>query len=243
MDAFGASYSASGLGDLALYQGRVSDALRILEASASADLAAKNVDSAAMKMTSTAYAHLMRGQNALAVAAADKALQNSTAMHIRFLAGRILAEAGAVAKARTVADSLASAVPAEPQAYGKIIQGDIALKTGDANQAVKILTDANTIVDTWLGRFDLGRAFLALGAFPRADSEFDRCIQRRGEALALFDAEPTFAYFPPVYYYQGRARQGLGTASFADAYRAYFAIRGTSSEDPLLADARKRAGQ
>src|SRR5262249_56576477 len=135
-------------------------------------------------------ARWMRGQHALAVAAADTALQNSPAMHIRFLAGRILAEAGAVAKARTVADSLASAVPAEPKAYGMIIQGDIALKAGDVNQAVKILTDANGVVDTWLGRFDLGRAFLALKAYPDADAEFDPCLQRRGAALAFFAAQP-----------------------------------------------------
>jgi serine/threonine protein kinase/tetratricopeptide (TPR) repeat protein len=240
MDAFGASYSASGLADLALYQGRFSDAVRIFEESANADLTSKNLDSAAMKLTSIAYAHLMHGQKALAIAAADKALQNSTAMHIRFLAGRILAEAGAVAKARPVADGLASEVPSEPQTYGKIIQGEIALNTGDAAQARKILTDANGLVDTWLGHFDLGRAYLALKAFPQADSEFDRCIQRRGEALALFDAEPTYGYFPPVYYYQGRAREGIGTASFADAYRVYLNIRGKSNEDPLLAEVRKK---
>ena len=44
---------------------------------------------------------------------------------------------------------------------------------------------------------------------PQADSEFDRCIKRRGEALSLFlDEEPTYAYFPPVHYYQARARGG-----------------------------------
>ena len=30
-----------------------------------------------------------------------------------------------------------------------------------------------------------------------ADSEFDRCLTRRGEALSLFlDEEPTFAFLP-----------------------------------------------
>jgi eukaryotic-like serine/threonine-protein kinase len=195
-----------------------------------------------MKFVSVAYANLMRGQNGPAIAAAEKALRNSTAMPIRFLAGRILAEAGAAARAGTVASGLASEVPAEPQSYGKIIQGVIALKTGDPGQAVKILTDANSVLDTWLGHFDLGRAYLALRAFPQADSEFDRCIQRRGEALSLLDSDPTYGYFPPVYYYQGRAREGLGTAGFADSYRAYLKIRGKSTEDPLLPDVRKRAG-
>jgi hypothetical protein len=59
----------------------------------------------------------------------------------------------------------------------------------------------------WPLRRDLGRFF-----FTQADSEFDRCIKRRGEALALFlDEEPTYGHFPPVYYYQGRVREELKT--------------------------------
>ena len=104
-------------------------------------------------------------------------------------------------------------------------------------------TEANALLDTWIGHFDLGRAYLEAGAFTQADSEFDRCIRRRGEALALFlDEEPTFGYFPPVYYYQGRVREGLGSAGFAESYRAYLTIRGQSKEDPLLPDVRRRAG-
>jgi hypothetical protein len=58
-------------------------------------------------------------------------------------------------------------------------------RSNDAIRAntVKLLTDANGILDTWLGHFGLGRAFFEAGAFPQADSAFDRCIQRRGEAL------------------------------------------------------------
>ncbi len=55
-----------------------------------------------------------------------------------------------------------------------------------ARAAVGSFTEANDILDTWIGRFDLGRAYLELGAFTEADSEFDRCVKRRGEALALF---------------------------------------------------------
>ena len=60
------------------------------------------------------------------------------------------------------------------------------------------------MLDTWIGHFELGRAYLAASAFPQADSEFDRCLRRRGEALSLFvDEEPTYGYLPTVYYYQG----------------------------------------
>ena len=242
MDAWGASTGAAGLGDLAVYEGRFSDAVRIFDQAAAADLKTKNTDSAANKFVSLGFVQLAGGQKAAAAAAARKALENSQAMPFRFLAARILIEAGGMATAKAVAAEFASERGAEPQAYGKIIEGEIALKNGETGQAVKILSDANNLVDTWLGHFDLGRAYLATGAFAQADSEFDRCITRRGEALSLFDEDPTYGYFPPVYYYQGRAREGLQTAGFTSSYREYLKIRGNSTEDPLLPEVRKRAG-
>ena len=223
-------------------KGRFSEAARILEEGAAANLGRKNTDGAAMQYAALAYAHLMRGQQAAALAAADKALSNSNAVAIRFLTARVLVEAGAVAKAKTLAGGLASDLAAEPQAYGKIVEGEIALKKGDAREAVKILTDANAVLDTWLGHFALGRAYLALDAFPQADSEFDRCIKRRGEALSLLDEDPTYGYVPPVYYYLGRVREGMKSAGFAESYREYLSIRGSSSEDPILPEVKRRAG-
>jgi serine/threonine protein kinase/Flp pilus assembly protein TadD len=241
----GASWATSGAGDLALYEGRFSEAARILAQGAETDLASKSPDRAARKLTSLAYAHMMRGQKAPAIAAAEKALQNSNAVPIRFLAARIFVEANEVAKAQTLAAGLSSELPAEPHAFGKIIEGEIALKQGDARQAVKILTDATDVIDTWLAHFDLGRAYLELKAFPQADSEFDRCIRRLGEALSfLADEEPTFGYFPMVYYYQGLAREGEKNGAASESYREYLKIRGgNSSEDPLLPEIRRRAGR
>ena len=238
----GASYAVSGLADLALYEGRFSDAVRTLERAVAADLDSKNADGAAMKLVLLAHVHLMRAQKGPAVAAARKAVMNSNAHQIQFLAARVMVEAGAIAEAQKLAAPLAAEVIAERRAYGKIIEGEIALKSGNAREAIKILTDANGIVDTWLGHFDLGLAYLELGAFPQADGEFDSCIKRRGEALSLLDEEPTYGYFPPVYYYQGRAREGMKAAGFADSYREYLKILGASTEDPLLPEVRRRAG-
>ncbi len=243
IDALGASFAASGLGDLAAYEGRFSDAARLLTQGAAADIAAKNLDRAATKFAALAYANVSRGQPGPAIAAAEKAVANSKAVKIRFAAARSLAEAGAVERARVLAAGLAAELQAEPQAYAKIVDGVIALKGGDPRAAVKLLIEANGLLDTWIGHFDLGRAYFEAGQFPQADSELDRCLKRRGEALSLFlDEEATFAYLPPVYYYQGRVREGLQNAGFADSYRAYLAIRGQSREDPLLADVRRRTG-
>ncbi len=242
IDTLGASFSASGLGDLAAYEGRFSDAARILTQGAAADIGANNADRAAAKLAALAYAYLSAGQNAPAVAAAEKAVANSKAVKIRFAAARSLAEAGQVERARALATGLAAELQAEPQAYAKIVEGVIALKGGDPRTAVKVLTEANGLLDTWIGHLDLGRAYLAAGQLPQADSELDRCLKRRGEALSLFlDEEATYAYLPPVYPYQGLVREGLKNAGFADSYRAYLAIRGQSRDDPLLAEFRRRA--
>jgi eukaryotic-like serine/threonine-protein kinase len=243
IDELGKSYMASGLGDLALYEGRFAAAARTFAQGAAADLASGDPDRAANKFAALAYAEQLRQENRAAIAAAEKALSNSKSVKIRFFAARVFVESGDAAKARTLAAGLGAELLAEPQAYAKIIEAGIALKNGDARAAIKTLTEANTLLDTWIGHFDLGRAYLEAGAFTQADSEFDRCIKRRGEALSLFlDEEPTYGVFPPVYYFQGRVREGLGSAGFAESYRVYLNIRGQSKDDPLLMEVRRRAG-
>jgi tetratricopeptide (TPR) repeat protein len=239
----GHSYTASGLGDLAMYEGRFADAVRILTDGVAEDLAAKEPDRAANKLDAIAQAEVFRGRKALAIAAAEKALANSQIKTIQFLSARALVEAGAPEKAKAIAKKLGRDLQAESQAYASIIDGMVALAEDDVRNAVRFLTDANEQLDTWIGHFELGRAYLAGNAFPQADSEFDRCIKRRGEALALFlDEEPTFGLFPPVYYYQGKVREGLKTAGYSESYKAYLAIRGKSTEDPLVPELRRLVG-
>jgi tetratricopeptide (TPR) repeat protein/predicted Ser/Thr protein kinase len=241
LEAISASDAATGLADLAVYEGRYKDAIGILEKGTAADQAARKPDAAADKLAMLAYVQLLRQQKPLAVEAADRALALSKAVKIRFLTGRVFVELGEAAKAKELADGLSSEILLEPQVYARLLEGEAALKAGQPKEAVRLLTEANTQLDTWMGRFDLGRAYLELGSFAEADSEFDKCLQRRGEVLALFlDEVPTFGYFPAVYYYQGRVREGMKSAGFAEAYRKYEGIRGQAGEDPLLADIQRR---
>jgi tetratricopeptide (TPR) repeat protein len=242
MGLTGESAGTLGLGDLAVYQGNYSDAIRIFERGAAADLAAKTPDNAATKFASMAYANLRRGDNRAAIAAADKAMASARSMSDRYLAARVFVESRAIDKAKAVATILGNEPSAELRAQGKIIEGLIALNSGNAGEAITILGAANNILDTWLGHFDLGRAYLATKAFTQADSEFDICIARRGEAITLMGEGATYGQFPVVYYYRGLAREGIGTAGFAESFREYLKIRGSSKEDPLLTDVRKRAG-
>jgi eukaryotic-like serine/threonine-protein kinase len=241
---YGASLATSGLADLASIQGHFTEAARILEEGAARDLASKQPDWAAAKLAALAHTELRRARPRAAIAAADKALSLDKGISVQYMAARAYVQAGAVEKARPLVASIASQTLAEPRANAKIVEAEIALKAGNHGQAVEALTQANALVDTWLGHFNLGRAYLEAGQFLQADSEFDRCLKRRGEALQLIlGDEPTFAYVPLVYYYQGRVREGLGTAGFADSYRKYLEIRGTSTDDPLVPEIRKRIGE
>jgi serine/threonine protein kinase len=251
IDAQGASYMASGLADLAIYEGRFSEAERILIAGAEADVKSQDTERAATKYAALGYARVQQRKMAQAVAAAADALKASESVKIQFLAARIFLEAGEPARAGELAARLGKQLLAEPRAYAKIIDAGIARRAADLNKAITLMTEANALFETWIGRFDLGRLYLDvaiatkdLGFYTQADSEFDRCINRRGESLALFlDEEPTSGYFPPVLYYRARARQGVNPDGPSEAYAAYLAIRGNSKEDPLAQEARKHVGK
>jgi tetratricopeptide (TPR) repeat protein len=223
------SLGVTALADLAAYQGRFLEAANLLEKGAADDLGGRKPDSdaAADKLSALAYVQFLRGQRGPALDAAKRALEQSQVVRTRFLTARVYAGFGEAAKAHELAASLFREKPLEPQAYGRLIEGEIALKNGDGDGAVKRFTEANALLDTWIGRFDLGRGYVETGAFPQADSEFDLCLRWRGEALSLFlDPMPTYSYFPLVYYYQGRAREGMKTAAFAESYKRYLSIRG-----------------
>ena len=238
------STATAGLADLAAYQGKYAEAVSILAQGAAADVAAKMPDSAARKYATLGNIEEILGNHPAAISDTGKALANSQATSIEFLAARTYVDAGELAKAQKLATSLSSALSSEAQAYGKIVDGLIALKKKDTNEAIRQMTAANGLLDTWIGRFDLGLVYLDAGAFTQADSEFDQCLKRRGEAIELFDDNvPTYSYLPPAYYYEGRVREGMKSEGFADFYKTYLSVRGQSQEDPLVADTRRRLGQ
>jgi tetratricopeptide (TPR) repeat protein len=237
----GASFAASGMADLALYQGQYAEAASLLTKSIAADLARQSKEAAAKKTVLLAEAQFAGGDRAAAGQSVVKALSISKES-VLYPAARMLVELGQYPKASALADELASQLGPVPQSQAKLIAGEIALKQGKAAQAVQALQGAIAISDLWLARFDLARAYLDSQAYPQADSEFDRCVKRQGEASdAFLDEMPTFHYFPPVYYFIARVREGEGSASGAgDMFKTFLALRGKASKDALVQDAQKR---
>jgi len=241
LSPLGASMSASGLADLALYEGRFSDAVRILESGAASDLAAKNSRNAE-KFAVLAHTQLVWGHKAEALEAAKRALLSTQKVNVRFLVARVFVEAGEAQKARALADSLGSELNPEAQADAKLIEGEIALQDKDARKAIRLFTEANKLLESWMGRYNLGRAYLEAGLDVEAHSEFDLCLKWHGQAMELLDV-PTYGYFPPVYYYLGRTEQGLGSPGAADFYRKFVSIQDKGDGGVLFEDAKKRLAE
>jgi tetratricopeptide (TPR) repeat protein len=241
LSKWGESAAAIAQADLLLYKGQSGEALKRLEASIQTDLAGKDDSRIALKRVILAEAWMSEGQKAKAVAAAELASAGSNDASLLYPAAMIFIKAGQSAKALAMARELSRQFEPDPQAYGKLIEGEIHLKAGKVREAIDSFQEAQKVANTWLGRYALGRAYLAAQLYPEADNEFDICLQRRGEATAVFlDDDPSLRYLPPVFYYQGRAREGLNSSGAAESYRAFLAIKHDSAGDPLVADARHR---
>jgi len=239
----GASVASIGLADIALYEGRASDAVKILEKGVADDSANKNADGAARKLAMLAEARLLMGNPAQAVRDAQGALAQSKETEVMFWAARAYLGAGQDQKARAIARQLGSQLEPDPQAYAKLIEGELELKHGRTQEALKLFLDSRKTADTWMARFDSARAYVEAGAFAQAYSELEVCLKRRGEATALFlDESPTYHLFPPVYYYLGRAQEGLKSPAAFDSYKNFLSSKDKADHDALVTDARRRLG-
>jgi tetratricopeptide (TPR) repeat protein len=240
LSAGGASSASGGLADLALYRSDPAEAVSALEKGIAGDTAAKSTDAAAKKYVIMAEAQLMLGKKAEALQAVKQGVTMSKA-NVLFAAARVYSMAGDYATATSLAGELSKQLEAEPQAFGKLIEGDIQMARGHAKQAIPLYQESARLVDSWLAHFDLARAYVEAGAFTEASTELETCLKRRGEATDIYiDEQQTFRYFPPTYYYLGRALEGLKSGGAADAYRNFLAMKVKDAHDPMVEDAKKR---
>ena len=236
-----ASTAASGLADVALFEGRGKEAASLLEEAIADDFKNNDKDSAANKLMTLAQAEVAAGRNREVLAAAERSLATSKSDSTLFWAARIYLAVDRDAKALALAQQLATRLENDPQAYAKLIEGEAQLKRGKAVEAVRLFQEARKLADTWLGRLYLARGYLELKAFTEAYSELEVCLKRRGEATAVFlDESPTYHVFPEVYYYMGRAQEGLKSPAATNSYTTFLQIKEKGAPDPLVADARLR---
>jgi serine/threonine protein kinase/tetratricopeptide (TPR) repeat protein len=202
--------AASGRIDLALFQGRDAEALKLIDAAIAEDRAARNLVSAGRRLAIKGEVLLARGNKPAALKAAREAAAAGREFGILYLAGRTMIAAGQPKEALALATDLDNRLENEPRIYGALLQGEASLAAGRPRDAMDYFEIAQKLADTWLGRLSLGRAYLALGAFPEAASEFDRCLARKGEATAVFmDDLPSYRLMRPIEDLLTKAKSGL----------------------------------
>ena len=239
--ATGSDFASWGLADLALYQGRTADADHLLERALQNTSSNRTATARARLLAMLAETRMLENRGKEAAALAEEALTTAGEPGIMFLAGRVLIEAGRVPRALELAKALALRLDDEPHVYGKLLEGEVDLKRADALGALVKFKAAQDLSDTWLGRLGLGRAYLAAHGYAEADSEFERCLKRRGEATAaLLDDVPTYRWLAPAHYYLGRTKEAIKAGSGAESFRTFFTIKSAAaSDDPMVAEARK----
>lgn len=240
ISARGAQMATMGRADLLLYRGLTREAIALLQ---QGSVTASGADDSALaaRLILLAEAKLSAGRPSEAAADGKSALAHDSDGVAQFSVGRIYIEAGEAVAAQSLAAQLASHLEPDDQAYAKILQGEASLKLGDAPRAVELFEEAEKIADTWIGHLDLGRAYIERKAYTEADSELEECLKRRGEASAVFlDDVPTFRVLPLVYYYLGRAQEGLKSPAAVESYKAFLAIKEKSDEAGLVKDAERR---
>ena len=240
LSAGGASSAAGGLADLALYRSDPKEAIPALQKGIDGDVVAKASDAAAKKYVILAEAQIMLNKKADGLKSVKQGVAMSRA-NVLFSAARVYLMAGDYAQATALGAELSKQLEATPQAFGKLIEGDIQLSRGNARQAVQKFRESERLLDSWLAHFDLARAYIAAEAYTDASTELETCLRRRGEATDIYiDEQQTFRYFPATYYYLGRALEGLKSSGAAEAYKNFLAMKVTAAQDPMVDDAKKR---
>jgi serine/threonine protein kinase/tetratricopeptide (TPR) repeat protein len=236
----GASMANMGLADLAMLQGRDADAIAPLGKGIATDLAAKEAGGAAAKTIALSQAYLSHGDKKKALSAADNAIKLDQQPSVLMAAGELYVNAGDSTRAAKLVAQLSARIEPEPQLYAALLQGSISLSRGQRMEAIQSFEKAQKISNSWLGHYYLGKAYLQNGSFTEADSEFEQCLKRRGEASAVFlDDVPTLRVLPPVYYFLARAQEGLKSPSAAESYRTFIKLQPEANNE-LITDALRR---
>ena len=238
----GASLAATGLADLALYEGRYGAAAEILEAAIARDARTPDREGLATKYIVLAEARVGQGRRGAAVTAVGRALATSRDESVLLPAARMYITLDRNDDARALAKELGAAQDENSRAYGRIVDAELALDRGDIAGAIERLRRLLESTDLWIARFVLGHAYLQSKQYPEAMEQLNWCAVHQGEAAALFDEEqPSIRYVGMLNELLARAREGAGlTRDAAQNVRQSRVLRAGSSKGTEERDARTR---
>ena len=205
----GASLAASGLADLALYQRQPDQAVDILLPAIDADRRLQLRAGMASKYLALADARAAQGRLQEAIAAVEQALDASRHQNVLLPAARLMLAANRHAEAAALARELHADPTGYAPAYARMVDSEIALRSGEAGRAIDGLQSLITTHDLWLAHYLLGSAYVEAGRYADAIAELEAAEMRRGEAATVFfDQVPTLRYVRMLERELERARTG-----------------------------------
>ena len=238
--ASGAAHGAVGLADLDIFRGDFAAAAGRLQASIELDLASGNQYMAGAKYLALAEAQLLNGDaHDIVVQTIQSGLEVSAGLSQQVGAAQLYLAMGRSQEAAMIADELAKGLQPQNRAYAAMINGIIHSLYGEHALALDALVSGSQLMDFWLIRRELGKAYLRAGSYAEALAELDTSNRRRGEATAVFlDDLPTWRYLAELRYWRGVAQQEIGMQNAArESLESYLALRG---DGELADDARER---
>ena len=240
--AEGASLAASGLADLALYEGRYDAAAEMLESAIALDARTPDREGLATKYIELAEARIGQGRRPQAVIDVGRALETSRDESVLLPAARLYIALDRNDDALALAKELGAEKDDTSRAYGRIVDAELALDRGDIAGAIETLRRLLETTDLWIARFVLGHAYLQSKQYPEAMEQLNWCAVHQGEAVALFDDEqPSIRYVGMLNELLARAREGAGlTREAAQSVRQSRVLRAGSPKGTEERDARLR---
>ncbi len=247
LSSVGASLEVTGRADFAVYEGRLNDAVNILQEGINEDLSENLTDLAVDKYAILAHIYALQGKKSQVVQTAEKTISEAAKSRegeMFYAMAHVYLKVREEEKALALAEELSNKLSKDIQAFAQLIKGYASLMKGNIPHALNMFTEALSLSDTWQCRFALGRAYLDAEEYTEALSEFENCEKRQGEAMSIFLNDlPTFRYLDSLQYYKGRAMEGLGMDGTSEIYQKYLTIKEKEDwGDPLVKDAKERLG-
>lgn len=240
----GASLANIGSADQAIYSGKYQDAIGILIPGIAADEKEKSSGEIAQKLIALADAYNAVGRNSQAADAAKRGVKaNPLDEGVHFLAALALIDAEDYSAAEQLASELEARLQTQTKALALMIRGYDALQHRKFGEALDRFRESQKLHDYWQSHLLLGRAYIEAGHYAEAIGQLEQSEKRAGEVTDLFDSNTTtLRYFPPTYYWLGRAHEGIAAMDAAhQSYRRFLSIRsGPDRTDNLVTDVRRR---
>lgn len=208
----GVPFANLGLADIAMFDGAYAKAVEILEGGVSGDVVLGNQRQLGRKYIALGEARSTLGD----LDGAREALRRGLELHQGngqlVPAALVSLEMRDKEFAASLAEQLSKELQPDARSFARVIEGAIATQEGRHADAIDALRSGIELSDSWLLRFYLGRAYYAAGRHIEALDEFELCLQRRGEATAMFqeDDEPTWRYMARLNVWHQKAREKMG---------------------------------